>query len=83
MTVVRVLFSFSLLSPGSFGFTVTTPKIHNKQYNLILIFVENYLEYDAIHDFSVCLRSGSNPADINRFRSYTGKHVIVNSVTCF
>ena len=33
----------------------------------ILIFVENCLQYDAIHDFSVGLRIGSNPADINRF----------------
>ena len=23
-----------------------------------------------MHDFSLCLRTGSNPTDINRFRSY-------------
>ena len=39
----------------------------------ILIFVENCLYYDAIHDFSVWLRTGSNPADISWFRSDTGK----------
>ena len=26
-----------------------------------------------IHDFSVWLRTGSNPADINQFQSHTGK----------
>ena len=37
---------------------------------LILIFVENCLQYDAIHDFfSEWLRTSSNPADINRFRA--------------
>ena len=35
--------------------------------------MENCLQYDAIHDFLVWLRTGSNPADINRFRSLTGK----------
>ena len=34
---------------------------------LILIFVEI-----AIHDFSVWLKTGSNPPDIIRFRSNTG-----------
>ena len=33
----------------------------------ISIFVENYLQYDAIHDFSVWMRTGSNPADIYQF----------------
>ena len=32
----------------------------------ILIFVENWIQYDTIHDLSVWLRTGSNPADINR-----------------
>ena len=41
---------------------------------VILIFVENFPYYDAIHDFSVWLRIGSNPVDINRFRSQTGKY---------
>ena len=31
--------------------------------------------YDAIHDFSVWLKTGSKPADINRFRSHTGKPI--------
>ena len=39
----------------------------------ILIFVENFLYYDAINNFSVWLRTGSNPADTNRFRNYTKK----------
>ena len=28
---------------------------------------------DAIHDFSVWLKTSSNPADSNRFRSHIGK----------
>ena len=36
----------------------------------------NCLQYDAIHHFSVWLRSGSNPANINRFRSNTEKRTI-------
>ena len=39
----------------------------------ILILVENSMQFDAIHDFSVWLRAGSNQADINRFRSHTEK----------
>ncbi len=39
----------------------------------ILIFVENCLQFDAVHNFSVCLRTGYNPTDINRFRSHTWK----------
>ena len=33
----------------------------------ILIFVDNRLQYDDIHNFSVCLKTKYNPADINRF----------------
>ena len=47
----------------------------------ILIFVENCLKYDAIHDFSVWLRTGSNSADINGFRSHT-VNVYLNWLTC-
>ncbi len=36
-----------------------------------LILVANCLKYDAIHDFSEWLTTGSNPADINQFRSHT------------
>ena len=39
----------------------------------ILIFMEKCLNYDAIHDFSVLLRTGSNQADKYRFRSHTRK----------
>ena len=38
----------------------------------ILIFFEKLTVNDAMHDFSVLLRTGSNP-DINRFRSHSGK----------
>ena len=37
---------------------------------------ENCLFYDTIHDISVWMRTGSNPADINRFRSDTGNRFI-------
>ena len=39
------------------------------QMLIILLFVENCLKYNAIYDFSVWLRTGSNPRNINRFRS--------------
>ena len=39
---------------------------------IILIFVKNCLWYDAIHNFSIWLRTASNPADINQFQSHTG-----------
>ena len=43
----------------------------------ILFFVENCLLYDTIHDFSVWLRTGSNPSDINRFlRHYWNKNYL-------
>ena len=35
--------------------------------------MKNYLLFDTIQDFLVWLRTGSYPADINRFRSHTGK----------
>ncbi len=41
--------------------------------NFILIFVENCVLFDDIHDFSVWLITGSNPVDSDRFRSHTGK----------
>ena len=45
---------------------------------IILIFAAYYrqLSADAMHDFSIWLtRTGSNPADINRFQSYIGKFI--------
>ena len=36
------------------------------------IIMENCLLYDAIYDFKVWLRTGSNPLDINRFGNHTG-----------
>ena len=39
----------------------------------VLLFVEKCIKYDALHDFSVWLRTGSNPADM-RLRSHTGKN---------
>ena len=41
--------------------------------NFILLYVKNCLKYDALHDFSVWISKGSNPADMNRFQSNTGK----------
>ena len=42
-------------------------------------------DYDAIHDFSLWMRTGSNPADINRFRSNTEKNnfIIIFSLSSF
>ena len=37
----------------------------------ILILMENSPLYDVILDFQVWRRTGSNPADINRFQSHT------------
>ncbi len=37
----------------------------------ILIFVENCLYFEAIHDFSVWLKTASNPTDRNRFQGHT------------
>ena len=36
-----------------------------------------FLLYDAIHGFSVRMRTGSNSADINQFGSHTRKYIIV------
>ena len=50
-------------------------------FNLMIfisVLVKNLLQYDAIHGFSVWLRTGSDPADINRFESQTGKEIINN-----
>ena len=33
----------------------------------VFIFIEIWIYYNAIHEFSAWLRTGSNPADINRF----------------
>ncbi len=35
--------------------------------------LNSYIIRYAIHDFSVWLRTVSNPADINKFRGHTGK----------
>ena len=50
-------------------------KTGNNFMIFILIFMENCLLYDVIHDFSVWPRTSSNPADIKRFRSHTGKNI--------
>ncbi len=34
------------------------------------------MENDVIYDFSVWLRTGYNPADINLFQFFIGKHII-------
>ena len=38
---------------------------------IIVIFIENCMKYEALHDFSVWLETGSNTADMKRFLSYT------------
>ena len=38
------------------------------------------IDNTAVHDFSVWLRTGSNPADINRFRSHTENNIIFNNM---
>ena len=43
-------------------------------YTIYDYFNVKILQYDAIHDFSVLLRTGSNPADVNRFGSITEKY---------
>ena len=45
--------------------------------NYILILVENCLQNNAMHDFSVWLRTGSNPSDINQFQSHTRKGIYI------
>ena len=35
-----------------------------------------FSEFDAIHAFSIWLRTGSNPVKSNRLRSHTGKRII-------
>ena len=35
----------------------------------------------VIHDFSAWLRTVSNPADINQFRSHTGKKFLMEKKT--
>ena len=50
-------------------------------FNLMIfisVLVKNLLQYDAIHGFSVWLRTDSDPADINRFESQTVKEIINN-----
>ena len=43
-----------------------------------LLFIENYLYYDAIHDYLVWMKTALNPADNNqfRFRSHTGNYFL-------
>ena len=43
----------------------------------ILLFMENCLYYNVIHDFSVLLITGSNPTDMKRFRSHTGNYFLL------
>ena len=44
---------------------MVTDEIKTKIENPDSIFSENSMLYDAIHDFSIKLRNGSNPADIS------------------
>ena len=42
-----------------------------------MILIENCLLHDFIFDSSVWLKTSSNTADINRFRSHTGKYFTI------
>ena len=46
--------------------------------------MESCLFYADLQKFSVCLRTGSNPVNNNRFRSHTGKNLVsVPLLLCF
>ena len=45
---------------------------------LFLYSWKNYMQFNARHDFSVWLRIGSNPPDINQFRSRTGNVIFLS-----
>ena len=45
--------------------------IKMKTKNNLIVFILISMENVCIHDFSVCLTIGSNPADINWFQSHT------------
>ena len=42
-------------------------------FHIMIVHFYIHRKFDTIHDFSVWLKTGSNPANINRFRSHTGK----------
>ena len=44
---------------------------------------ENCLQYDVMHDFTVWLRTGSNPADIDWFETHIGKTMYFFPVVIF
>ena len=78
LTLKHVLLLYISIQLGNSCFSLRTIdsflRILKTGLNLIifyLIFVENYLKYDAIHNISVQLRTSSNPADIYRFQSHT------------
>ena len=60
----------SFLNPE--GTQAWANKTGNNFMPFISIFVENYLLYNAIDDFSLWLKTGSNPVGINRFQSFSG-----------
>ena len=52
------------------------PKVRDNKtdinFMIFLIFVENCLKLYSLHNFAVWLRTGSNPAGINRLQIHTG-----------
>ena len=56
-------------------FSLEMPKAQDKKisFNLMIVHLYIRIKLYVIHNFSVWLRTGSNPQDINRFRSHTGK----------
>ncbi len=45
-------------------------KANKTGFNILIVHFYIHRKLDMIQDFSVWLRTGSNPADINRFRSH-------------
>ena len=56
------------------NYRIKTSFVVEPEVRFFLIFVENRLQYYARNDFSVALRTGSNPADINRNLRHTGNN---------
>ena len=46
----------------------------------ILIFLKNCLQFNAIHDFLVWLKTGSNPTDINWYQSHNNNLLVQYTV---
>ena len=61
---------------ANFSLIILNTKVHFLILNMSMVI--NCFYYNAMHDFLVWLRTGSNPLEINRFGSYTGKLYIIS-----